>query len=419
MKTLIISGLAVIMLSNLSAQVVLEEDIFDHKLMFNDLYGIKEYQDALIELKWLSANAPDMDENVHIKGVRTIDNLLKKVDSPEEKIELQEFSLALYRQRLLYFGENPKVKNLQLTATYRYFANNKEKYHPLLSLFESSISEQLEIVSNANFLAYFDILRRAKKYKLAINEELVIKNYSQISELMSSRGKKDGYDRKIDTFLAEVVTLNCDRIEQIFGLKLEDNIESVGSAKMLVNLGLKKNCTDSELFHKALGIVAKYEPTTSILIYKAKKAMKKNQLTDAEMYFGKALAINEKVDTESEIYLNLAKIYTLKNQKSKACEFAFKAIKTNDNKGAYSLIGNLYMSSFNECVGENDLIERRAVFIAAYDMFSQAKDTKNMALAKSQFPSMEEIHMNSYKIGQEVSVNCWFQKTVSIDKREN
>lgn len=417
MKIFIISGLVVMMLTKLSAQVT-QEDVFDHKLMFNDLYNIKEYQEALPYLKWLLVNAPDVDESIYIKGVRTIDAILKNVNAPEERLNLQEFALKIYDQRMEYFGEKAIVKNLQLTTIYKYFIKNIEKYDSLLSLFEIAISEKIDSISNTNFLAYFDILRRTKRYNLAINEKLVLSNYSQISELMTKRDKKDGYDAKIETFLTEVIPLSCERIEQIFRLKLQDSIESVRSAKMLVNLSLKKKCTNSDIFNEALDLVIKYEPTTNILLYKAKKALKKNQLKDAEMYFGKALIMNDKVNIESDIYLNLAKIYTLRNQKSKASEYAFKSIKTNNNNKAYSLIGNLYMSSFTECVGENDLIERRAVFIAAYDMFEKANDTKNMAIAKSQFPSMEEIHMNSYALGQEVSVNCWFQKTVSIKKRD-
>lgn len=416
MKTILTIALLIMTIGkNLSAQV-LEEDVFDHKLMFNDLYGIKEYTDALPHLKWLSNNAPDVDENVHIKGVRAIDKILKTAPT-EEKLELQELALKLYEQRIEHFGLNPKVKSLQLTAIYRYFAKNVSQYDRLLALYETSISENLEMMSNANFLSYFDILRRAKKYKLTLDEELVLSNYAKINDLMVKRDKKDGYDTKIESFLSEAVPLDCERIEQVFGSKLEDNIESLGSAKMLVKLSLKEDCDDSETLETALEIVSKYDPTVNMLTYMAKRAMKKNELKDAEMYFGKALSQNDDLDVESDIYLNLAKIYTVKKQKQKASEFAYKSIEANQNKSAYTLIGNLYMSSFDECVGEKDLVVRRAVFIAAYDMFKKANDTTNMALAQANFPSMQEIHMNNYALGQEVKVDCWFKETVSLQKR--
>jgi tetratricopeptide (TPR) repeat protein len=234
---------------------------------------------------------------------------------------------------------------------------------------------------------------------------------------MTARNKNDGYDSKIESFLVDIVVLNCASIEDVFGSKLEDNLEQVGIAKMLVNLSLKNGCTDSEAFKTAIGYVATYAPTTNVLIYMAKKAMGANKLSEAEMNFGKALSLNENNEVKSNIYYNLAKIYTLKNQKSKAQEFAYKSINTNKNKEAYSLIGSLYLSSFNECVGENDIIVRRSVFIAAYDMFKKAGDEENMAIAKENFPSAEEIFMNGYTLGQELKVECWFNETVSIQKR--
>ncbi len=418
MKNKIIAVLVfTIMITNLSAQVE-ESDIFDHKLMFNDLYGIKEYKDALPHLKWLSKNAPEVDENVQLRGVRAVDAVLKNTSSEEEKIKLQEFSLNLYAQRIQYFGSSPTVKSLQLTAAYRYYAKNPNKYDELMSLYETSISEDLDLMSNANFLSYFDILRRAKKYKLDIDEELVLANYAQISELMDKRAKKDGYIAKIESFLTQIVALDCERIEQVFGSKIKDDEAAVSNAKMLVNLSLKNDCTDSEIFNEALGYVAKYDPTTSVLMYLAKKSMKKNELSSAEMYFGKALAVNEDSDTESDIYFNLAKIFTLKKQKTKASEYALKAIKENNSKEAYALIGNLYMSSFSECVGDKDMVKRRSVFIAAYNMFEKANDKVNMELAKAQFPSMDEIFLNNYKLGEVMQVDCWFHETVTLQKRE-
>jgi tetratricopeptide (TPR) repeat protein len=416
MKLLITISVALLLnISNVFSQAK-EEDVFDHKLMFNDLYGIKEYKDALPHIIWLSNNAPDVDVNVHIKGVRVLDKLMKEA-TEEEKSEYKELALKLYEQRIQYFGVNATVKSLQLTAAYRYFAKDLKQYDRLLGLFETSISDSLELMSNANFLSYFDILRRVKKYKNQVDEEKVLNNYGLINTIMTARNKNDGYDSKIESFLVDIVVLNCASIEDVFGSKLEDNLEQVGIAKMLVNLSLKNGCTNSEVFKTAIGYVAKYAPTTNVLIYMAKKAMGDNQLSEAEMHFGKALSLNENNEVKSNIYYNLAMIYTLKNQKSKAQEFAYKSINTNNNKEAYSLIGSLYLSSFNECVGENDIIVRRSVFIAAYDMFKKAGDEENMAIAKENFPSAEEIFMNGYILGQELKVECWFKETVSIQKR--
>ena len=416
MKILFTLSLALILsVPNLYAQAT-EDAIFDHKLMFNDLYGIKEYKDALPHIVWLSNNAPDVDENVHIKGVRVLEILMKD-GTEEENVQYKELALKLYEQRILYFGNNETVKSLQLTAAYRYFASELSQYDRLLKMFETSIDDDLNLMSNANFLSYFDILRRVKKYKNQVDEEKVLRNYSRINELMISRDKADGYDTKIESFLTDIVELNCERINTVFGSKLEDNLAKVGIAKMLVNLSLKNNCTDSESFKTAINYLSKYDPSAKISIYLAKKAMSNNDLNKAESHFVKALTLDSDNEAKSDIYFNLAKIYTLKKEKPKAAEYAYKSANANNNKEAYSLIGSLYLSSFDECVGENDLVMRRSVFLAAYKMFEKAGDEENMAVAKENFPSAEEIFMNGYKVGQKLQIDCWFKETVAIQKR--
>ena len=263
-------------------------------------------------------------------------------------------------------------------------------------------------------LAYFDVMRRAKRYKQPIDEAVILSNYDQISKAITEEGDSKGYLEKIEQMLQQSVDLNCDKIEEIYGSK----VEALTDAKRYLNMIFKMDCEVNDKAKQALATVLDGEPDYKLAMYAAKKSIIDQKLTDAQKYLAIALAEASTSEEEGDAYLELAKTMTLDKNKQEAHRYAKKAIAKNNNREAYKLIGNLYMSSFSECVGEKDIVARRAVFIAAYDKFKLANDSKNMALAAAQFPTMEEIHFNNYELGQSMIVDCWFKEEVVIAKRE-
>ena len=60
----------------------------------------------------------------------------------------------------------------------------------------------------------------------------------------------------------------------------------------------------------------------------------------------------------------------------------------------------------------------RAVFFAAYEMYQKAGSKKKMAMARAQFPTMEDIFIYDYEVGDKITIHCWFVDTVAIGYRE-
>jgi len=75
------------------------------------------------------------------------------------------------------------------------------------------------------------------------------------------------------------------------------------------------------------------------------------------------------------------------------------------------------MASYEDCKGGVSRVQDRAVFLAAYEMYKKAGNSKMMQLAKAQFPSMEEIFELSLKEGETLRVGCWINETVTIQRR--
>ena len=63
------------------------------------------------------------------------------------------------------------------------------------------------------------------------------------------------------------------------------------------------------------------------------------------------------------------------------------------------------------------MIASKAIFIAAYDMYSKAGNTERMNAMHSSFPTVEELFMNNLKEGDSTHIGCWINKNVALRKK--
>ena len=108
-----------------------------------------------------------------------------------------------------------------------------------------------------------------------------------------------------------------------------------------------------------------------------------------------------------------------KKNKSAARANFRKAISADAaNKEPWTLIGDLYYHSFEQCKKMENMVKDRLVFILAYDMYRRGGNSSKMHNAKSQFPSKEEIFNQDYVVGQSMTINCWIKESVQLQTRD-
>lgn len=81
---------------------------------------------------------------------------------------------------------------------------------------------------------------------------------------------------------------------------------------------------------------------------------------------------------------------------------------------SYTTIGDMYMDSGSICKGtQQNEVHRKAIYIAAYNMYKKAGNLKKMRIAQRLFPSSKEIFVLDAG-GTQVNLNCWINETVTI-----
>jgi len=420
----------------------------------SDAVKMGDFKTAIPALKWLFANAPDLNKSIYINGAKAYEGLAKDAQKEEkdantalkgatdkdpaetllaEKAALREAYadtlLTMYDLRIQHFGDKPNVLNRKVFKAYKYFINDYDKSELILEMFDEAFDIGGTKIPDANFIAYMNVIKLNAKLK-KINEEDILNRYDKLSSVMEakmvannekkrSNEKIIKYKGMVDTILTEIVDINCEFVETNMGPKFDENPEDLKLVKRMFSFMLAGKCTDSPLFLSVAKQMQKLVPDYGICKVVASKCAANKDYTSAISYYNEALTLTDDGIKKSEIYVSQAKVYGAQHNKAKARAMYSYAIAADPtNREAYTGIGDLYYHSFKECKEEQDMVKDRLVFIAAYNEYKKAGNTKKMASAKEQFPSKEDVFNGNYEVGQTLSIGCWINKSISLQTRD-
>lgn len=396
----------------------------ENNAMYTDALKSKEFNTALTPHKWLLENAPDLNESLYLNGAKIYEGLATKETDKAKKIAFQDKALDMYDLRIKYFGGEGNVLNRKAFLAYKYHKGNKSKYKELLELFDKTFSLNGNKTLDNNLVAYMDVIRRYKLSKGAITDEEVLDKYGLISDIIDYKiGLKKNvarltkYQENVDAMLTQTVTVDCDFVEKNLGPKMKES-NDLKMAKKVFGLMLTGKCTDSPLFLDAAILLFENEPEFGLAKVIAVKYNSAGDINKAHEYYDKAIEYGEDDLKKAEIYMSKARLYQAKGQKSATRTQARKALAIDPSlNDAYTLIGNLYMGSSKECQKKVNRVEDRLMYLAAYNQYQKAGNSKMMAAAKEQFPSIGEIFELGLEEGQVMTCDCWINESVKLQRR--
>ncbi|MEP5612261.1 MAG: hypothetical protein ABJP45_08425 [Cyclobacteriaceae bacterium] len=399
----------------------------EKNVIYTDAYKAKNYAVAVAPLNWLLENTPDLNPSIYINGVKIYQELAKKEKDPAKKEVLIQKALELHDTRIKYFGKAESVTERKAFLAYTFYQKNKAKYPYLYELFTETFELRGNKMNRGNLVAYMNVVYKHNFAGADLSDEQIIDIYSAISEALSvQRAKakeadKKKFDGSIDTvdklLTATKVEISCEFVETKLGPKL-DATNDLNMAKKIFSLMLKGKCTDSPLALRAAGIVQDSEPTYAVAKFLAQRNIQNDDTEAGINYYEEASRLTEDNLEKAEAFVSIARIQAKNNQLSTARNSARRALSYEpSHSDAYKLIGDLYMQSFDNCAGGESKVDDRAVYIAAYDQYRRAGNSAGMTNAKAQFPSIEEIFNEGKEEGQSITIGCWINTTVKLERR--
>lgn len=393
--------------------------------LYTDALKGKQYNEATEPLQWLLDNAPDLNASIYINGIKIYEALEKAETDPKKKAKYQEKALKLYDDRITYFNDELNVLNRKAFAAYKFWKKDKSKYQELFDLFKNTVEKSGAQLNTNLLVAYMDVVRRYNAATKSLTDEQVLKEYDAISNIIDEKlksGKDEAKVQKqkemVDKLLTSMVKVDCDFIENKLGPKLKEKPDDLGLAKKIMGLSLAGNCSQLPIFLDAAKIVQEKNPDFGIAKVIGIRSAANGDFETAMEYFNQAVDLAPDNTKKADVYYEMAIQFSKKGQKSNSRKYALQAVGADPSLSkAYTLVGNLYMGSFDDCKQLKSKVDDRAIYLAAYDMYEKAGNTKGMKAAEAQFPSIGEIFDLNLNEGSSITVGCWINVTTTLRRR--
>jgi len=408
---------------NFPTDPALEKKARELNAAYTDYQSSDQFIAATHPLHWLLVNVPELNESLYQRGVVIYDEAAKATTDEAQKRVYQDSVITLYNKRgEIYNNEKDWIENKAYYG-YQYYKGDKDMLAGPVADFEKA----MELNGTINYqltAAYFDLVYRNYAYHQAYTGEEILAIHDKINQMLDEAAA-DGTDvtsqkGTLEQLLVAMELIDCDFIENTMGPKLAADPTNEVLADQIFKYSVQYKCYSSNSFLQALEIKHAKEPSFSTSQVIAMRYMQEDDASKAEAMWEQALSLAENNTQKADAQVELAKIYVKQGKKSAGRAAAKEVANLDPSRTAdiYSLIGGMYMNSFNDCKGGVSVIKDRAVYIAAYNAYQRAGDSKGMAQARSQFPSKEEVFTEGMQIGQSLSTGCWIGENVTLATRD-
>lgn len=399
----------------------------EKNVLYSDAYKAKNYAAAIPPLTWLLENTPDLNPSIYINGIKIYDALAEKESDQVKKYEYIDKGIELHDTRTKYYPEDKnEIAYRKAIFAYGFYKKEKDQYENVFNYLKEAFELNGTDLDKGALVAYMDMTYKNHLYKRLTDDE-VIDIYSAVSEALdtqkqgaseSERKKLDSYVDIVDRLLAATkIEISCEMVEERFGPKLDQG-DDVIMAKKIFKLMIDGKCIERPLALKAAEIIQNQEPTYGVAKFLGAKYDKEGDLAKAIEFYNEAASLTDDNTEKAEMYVNIARIQMRQGDKPTSRNSARRALSFDpSHSDAYKLIGDLYMTSFDDCKQEKSQVMDRAIFIAAYEQYRKAGYTVGMNNAKAQFPSISDIFNEAMEEGQSVTIGCWINTTVTLERR--
>ena len=392
---------------------------------YEEYYKQKNYDAALPNWRLAYSLCPVTSRYKILQdGTNLMRYLIKKNElNPAYKEKLVDSLMVIYQKRIEFWPKYKKNSlNYYATDMYNYMQDKPEQLYKGLSEVITELKAGTDIKTFPLYMKVACDLYKDDK----LDPETVINAYDNCIKYLGQAAQlAAGNEIKvklIDKTIADVEGLfigsqvaNCDNLIALFTPRYEADPNNLELAKTIAGMMAKTgDCTDNDLFIKAMSTWYSLEPSASAayMLYKLNSSRGDND--NAVKYIEEAIAsADSDPETDAQYSYELAAFSFKNGNNAKAIEAANKAIELSDTYDgkAYMLIGTIWGGVV--CPGNE--IEQRAKYWVATDYMNKAKaadpslaeDCNNyISQYKVYYPQTAEAFMYDVTDGQTYNVSC-------------
>lgn len=383
--------------------------------------GTKEAKLAAIP-NWRKAYnvcKPGTRQNLYVHGADLYRMLISQnAKNKEYRSALIDTLINLHMLRAEYYPKYADKAYAALSADVNnYLKNDPDKTYEVLS---KVIATQGSKCTPVTFVAQMNAaVALYKEGKLSVEDiinqyDTAVNCFSEIQKTDTTQNTRNLRTTMENAFINSKVA-TCENLQKLFGDRYDDCKDNISDVTKIVRLlASTDDCTDNDLYLKAVTQMHKLEPSANSAYYLFRLYGSRKEVSTALKYMDEAIS-SEDIDniTKAQYSYELS-VFTLKNgYYTASIEHAKNAIaldKTLAGK-AYMIIGNAWMNV--SCPGNE--IERRAKYWVAVDYFNRAKAAdsdlaedaaKQISVCANYYPDTAEAFMYDVQNGQSYTAVC-------------
>lgn len=406
----------------------------ESKVLYEDAIRSGQYKDlrhAVAPFNWMLTTVPKHHISLYIQGADLFDKLATLEKDAAKKQAWIDSLQIVYDLRIQNCGDEANVFNRKALSFIKYSANDKPKES--LDILDKAVELNGNETSDGTLLPYMQVIRLNKLKLKNLSDEEILKRYDKITEILDAKisaaktankpsDKLETIKTQIDEILMTIVKIDCDFVKKNLEPRYRQNPDDIALAKKIFSYMLQGKCTDDPLW---LEVAEKIHATPGekncgLAKSLGKIYLAKDNYEKAAVFLKEAQTICTGNTDKAEILMMLGGLEAVQGRKSAARDLYRQAAAADASlqKQVYERIGDLYMTSFDECKQLKSKVDDRAVFLVAYDYYQRAGDTRKMANAKQNFPSKEEIFTEGIDAGTSKAVGCWINESTTIRTRD-
>lgn len=370
---------------------------------------------------------PASAKTLYIDGARFYSNMLDAISGDSSKLErrdgLLDTLMAIYDQRIEYFGDEGFVLGLKGVDLFKYDESRAEEAYKIMKRsIELQGNDADAIVLSVYYRALYTMFRndKADKSDLLVEYMPVVSILDYNVAKLEDENKRVRYEKaksNLDAFFIQIA--ECEDINKILGKRVAENPSDVELNKMTLAVLNKRDCTDSDLYLQVAQNVYKNDPNAAAAYSLGILMLKAKNYSQALDYFEEAANLCDDCIELTQYYLRAGQTAAIMGNTSKAKSYARKILNVDPNSGdAYILIGDAVATSAASC--EDGKLGRVGAYWVAVDYYQKARsvdasvaDKANQKIAtySKQFPPVKDVFFYGLKEGDPYTVECLGETT--------
>lgn len=244
----------------------------------------------------------------------------------------------------------------------------------------------------------------------------LIKEFFKLSEYASQGEMGSEINDFLSVYLEKAVT-DCESVLPEIRSFMNDLPQEVETKKATVNnfmaLLEKKECTKSDEYAMLVDTIIKIDPSVDAKLAKAKLQLAKGQTSGAVQTFKEALKMTDDAEKKSEIEYKIALTY-LNTGSYKTAHDAGLNVSGEYSSRGLEIAAKAVNRSTDQCGVST--FDRKANNYYAVELAERSGNSGLVNSFKSQCPTGTEIFNESRSVGDKIELNCWGNRTVTIQK---